>query len=378
MTPTAHDLQGPRPWIATFMGAAVKQGARRGVLCHTLSYVHAGRTRRALALPPARLISHPSPAPLLPAKKVKDLESTRPSEIALETNVLRYLANCLERRCGLAEGAVTLTSPTQHEEKTLGFDAMAGLPDGRYAVLQFKRPEFHGDVIYFKLPLHQFCAMLRHPPRSAFYMLPIVFTNKAMWDIRTCLLSSVMAIDAQDLFAPFSLACPTPRPPCRNECSGRCTLKICADLKSGTAYTSVSTRVFPYLIPFTRAGSLCHDSDRIGFVIRNGTIKSRDGRRWGRREWKRIAKNASKPYNDHASTSYGRDFISAGLDTEELPPITQKQLEEWANCVWTPDRMARREEPDYGGNLHIAGFGDAPTDAGRQNRARPTAPDPDR
>ena len=338
----------------------------------------------------------------MPAKTVKDLKSTVPSEIALETNVLRYLANCVERRRGLAEGAVTLTSPTQHEEKTLGFDAMAGLPNGRYAVLQFKRPTLHVDAVSFglplhpsrpggcswgrahvdavsfELPLHQFCAMLRYPPRSAFYMLPIARTNKEMWDVRTCLLDSTLAIDAQDLFAPFSLACPAPRPPCRNECSSRCTLSIRVDLKYGTAYAVVSARALSYLIPFAHAGSLCRDSDHIGFVIRNGTVKSRDGRGWDRRKWKQIAKNASESYDDHAYISHGRNFISGVLDMDDLTTITPEQLEEWASCVWTPDRMAWREEPDDGGHLHIAGFDDEATDAGSQKHARADAPGPDR
>lgn len=58
-----------------------------------------------------------------------------PSEMSLETNILRYLANCLERRMDLDEGGVTMMSPTQPQEKYVGFDAMAGLPSGRYALL---------------------------------------------------------------------------------------------------------------------------------------------------------------------------------------------------------------------------------------------------
>ena len=58
-----------------------------------------------------------------------------PSEMSLETNVLRYLANCLERRgVGLDEGSVAMASPTQNEEAHMGYDSQVKLPDGRYVL----------------------------------------------------------------------------------------------------------------------------------------------------------------------------------------------------------------------------------------------------
>ena len=309
---------------------------------------------------PARLISHPSHAPLLPAKKPGDLESTMPSEMALETNVLRYLANCLERRHGLAEGAVTLTSPTQPEENALGFDAMAGLPNGCYAALQFKRPKPQVAAVSFELPLRQFCAMLQYPPRSAFYILPIVCTNKEMWDVRTCLLDSTLAIDAQDLLAPFNQARLAHSASGKGAGSGECTMTIYVDLKYGTAYTAAPSPVSCSLIPFVRAGSLCYDSDRIGFALRNGIVKSRDGSSWGRRKWKRHVAEMAASHGDSVYILRGRDITDIGLDMERLPHIVE-HLEEWAHLAWEPvDHTAERAEPDYGGNSYAIKLCDSP------------------
>ena len=142
----------------------------------------------------------------MPARTPEALESALPSGTALEASVLRYLASCLGRRHGLAEGAVALASPAQPGKSTLGFDEMAALPDGRYAVLQFQRPRFHADTAYFELPLPRFCVMLRYPPRSAFYMLPIARTGKGTRDDWACLPDSTLVIDAQDLLALFNHA----------------------------------------------------------------------------------------------------------------------------------------------------------------------------
>ena len=72
------------------------------------------------------------------AAGARPLKDGLPSEMSLETNILRYLANCLERRHGLAEGAVVPVSPTQAEEHALGFDAAVCLPS-RLLVL-YKEP----------------------------------------------------------------------------------------------------------------------------------------------------------------------------------------------------------------------------------------------
>ena len=296
----------------------------------------------------------------MPAKKIEDLESTRPSEIALETNVLRYLANCLERRYGLAEGAVTLTSPTQHEEKTLGFDAMAGLPDGRYTVLQFKRPEFYGDTVHFKLPLHQFRAMLRCPSSSAFYILPIVRTNKEMWDLRTCLLDSTLAIDARGLLAPFDQQFARAMRGKRWASTG-CDLRIRVDLRFGTACAHVLPDLH-CLVPSTRAGSLCRDSSRIGFVIQNCAVKSRNGGSWNRDEWERNAKNETRQYDDLAYIWRGRGIEGIIRRKDKVPhDIGPDQLENWANFVWdTTEPMIEPDGLDDGGHAYAIRHSGAP------------------
>ena len=297
----------------------------------------------------------------MPARTPEGQESALPSGTALETSILLHLAGCLEQRYGPAEGAAALASPAQPGKSTLGLDAMAGLPDGRYAALQFKRPRFHVDTAYFELPLPQFCAMLRYPPGSAFYMLPIARTGKDMRDAWAPLLDGTLAIDARDLIAPFNHAWLVHRAPGRRGGPGTCALTIYADLKYGTAYAAAPSRAVCRLVPYARAGLLCRDPGRAGFVVRNGAVKSRDGGSWGRRRWNlQVADEAAEPHGDPAYVLRGRDSISVDRDMRGLPPVAA-HLEEWARLVWGPvGYAAGQAAPGCDGGSYAVRLGDAP------------------
>ena len=200
-----------------------------------------------------------------------------PSEMSLETNMLRYLANCLERRLGLDEGGVTMTSPTQPQEKDVGFDAMAGLAPGRYVLLQFKRPRGpgYGGSVPFSITGAQLCTLLQWPPRSAFYVLPPIDSNAQMWDAKANLLCRAQLVDAWDFIA--GLGWPM----------------------HGEAWKSRTSRVWPGGAAYIQAGPsrepdyrrirqmpvcrLCcdHDLDRLGFVVGGGGVRAWNGAEWG-------------------------------------------------------------------------------------------------
>ena len=58
------------------------------------------------------------------------------SERAIEFNVLRRLAHCLEECCGMRRNDILFHLPTQREENKLGYDSMVV---GVWVALQFKR-----------------------------------------------------------------------------------------------------------------------------------------------------------------------------------------------------------------------------------------------
>lgn len=209
-----------------------------------------------------------------------------PSETSLETNILRYLANCLERRLGLDEGDVTMVSPTPPREKYVGFDAMTGLPSGRYVLLQFKRPLRPGSAgfVPFSITSAQLCTLLQWPPRSAFYVLPPVDSNTHMWGAKASLLCQAQLVDAWDFVA--GLGWPGHGPQAGR--GGHCQ-----------AWRSRTVRVTPSGATYIRAGlsrkrhyrqvrqmsacRLCCDPgyDRLGFVVRGGKVRAWDGAEWG-------------------------------------------------------------------------------------------------
>ena len=90
--------------------------------------------------------------------------------------MLRYLANRLEDSAGLKEGDVGMASRPEMQSR-MGCDPQVRLPDGRHALLQFKRPPPSGGGMSFKAPSRQASALLKTCPASSFPVLPAVGTN---------------------------------------------------------------------------------------------------------------------------------------------------------------------------------------------------------
>ena len=237
------------------------------------------------------------------ARQAKDKP---PSEMSLETNILRYLANCLERRHDLAEGAVVPVSPTQPEEHVLGFDAAVGLSEGRYALLQFKRPAGRpGDGnARFEMDGRQALTLLQYPRGSAFYVLPPVRTNREMAEYGRCLLHRARIVDAWDVFAAVSRSrraagAAGAAAPGGGGChgagsggghvayvdnGGRGAVRVRAGGDGGRP---------PYFrIHSKPASSLCHGADDVGFYVRDGHIVERHGATWDRGGWRAEAGRA--------------------------------------------------------------------------------------
>ena len=221
----------------------------------------------------------------MPAKAPEDLGSTRPSEMALETNVLRYLANCLERRYRLAEGDVTLTSPTQREEKWLGFDAMTRLPNGRYALLQFKRPKFCDSKVYFEIPSYQVSKLMERELGSSFFVLPVVETNDEMWMAKTDLLNRTLMVDAWHFYMPFVTSRSNNFHWFLNPETFVRTASVSVDVGAARA-VEVSQgrgRRDRKCAPASPISQLCNNADDYGFVLKDHATKARDGGEWDRK-----------------------------------------------------------------------------------------------
>ena len=238
------------------------------------------------------------------AAGARPLKDGLPSEMSLETNILRYLANCLERRHGLAEGAVVPVSPTQPEEHALGFDAAVGLPQGRYVVLQFKRPEKagHGRA-RFRIGGGQALRLLRYPRGSAFHVLPPVRTNGEMAGLGRCLLRRACMVDAWDMLPPILRSWrPARTAPARSGGKGGSGAKS-GDVRAayvdcggecGAVYVQAGRGYRP---PYHQAQSkpastLCDGADDVGFDVRDGRMEMRNGGGWGCGRWRAEAGRA--------------------------------------------------------------------------------------
>ena len=212
-----------------------------------------------------------------------ELAAAVPSEAGLETNVVRYLANCIERRMRLPEGGVEITVPTQHQEKHLGYDASVGLPPGHYVLLQFKRPyKPSGCAASFRLQTEQLRTLLGNTTESAFYVLPPVETNRDMWGARAGLLDRTCLVDAWDLLEPL--------------CGGggmwagsggvkkQMTIRIDGcDPCAASVLAGPRGRVPVGAQP---ARTLC-GAQKVGFVVASGgKIKTRGGAEWNRAAWR--------------------------------------------------------------------------------------------
>lgn len=216
-------------------------------------------------------------------------EDGAPSETSLEVNILRYLANCLERRRGLAEGAVVPVSPTQPMERWLGFDAIVGLPRGRYVALQFKRPEHVHGSARFELGDRQAMTLLRYPRGSAFYVLPPARTNGEMSGLGRCLLHRARLVDAWDVLAPIAASRGAARAASGGGSARGCwgTRSAYVDGDEVHVQAGSAPRRPPCLpVPSAAASTLCDDADGVGFGVRDGRIVARGGAKWGLDGWR--------------------------------------------------------------------------------------------
>lgn len=133
------------------------------------------------------------------------------SERAVESNVLRRLAHCLEERCGIQRNDILFQLPTQREEKRLGYDAMVV---GVWVALQFKRAECvrRNGVARFSIDLGQAKTLQGLLPRGcAFYALtPIAKLDPFIRSLPNILDESYL-VDVHDILGgqlggdPFSL-----------------------------------------------------------------------------------------------------------------------------------------------------------------------------
>ena len=99
------------------------------------------------------------------------IEPRNLSERAIESNVLRRLAHCLEECCGMRRDDILFHLPTQREEKKLAYDSMVV---GVWVALQFKRAACvrKDGAARFSIDLEQ-ARRLKEllPPGGAFYAL---------------------------------------------------------------------------------------------------------------------------------------------------------------------------------------------------------------
>ena len=305
------------------------------------------------------------------------LAGSLPSEAGLEVNILRYLAACIEERRRLPEGGVTITLPTQHEEHSLGFDAATYLSPGRYAVLQSKRPRRpKGGAASFKLQADQFCTLLRYPPASAFYVLPVVETNRDMWDARAGLLDRACLVDARDLIGPFLSGVPGPQR--RGNPFGEgtrtvqvdgydpCTASVMIEyLDAGTGTTRNRNRRRRRICAKS-VRALCAPPPWAGSVVAGGggeiaaagaaarRIMTASGRSWSREEASRL--------------------LAQDLGGMQLPPLPERGMlrgrpDDGADRAgWWAERIVEyvehassgRSRGRGRGSRHLLGFGGAP------------------
>ena len=246
--------------------------------------------------------------------------TSAPSEMSLETNVLRYLANCLERsRGGLAEGAVEMASPTQNEEAHMGYDSQVKLPDGRYVLLQFKRPLPGRTSISFKVPSGQVAALLGPYAHSSFFALPAVRTNDDMWGARGALLDCTIIVDAWDLCASFAASMPEgldwiygSKPVVRTvrvnpgDAAGRAV--SVSQGRGRKAFTGISPLPISRLCDAGRYGfAVRGGTGRYGFAVRGGAVLAPDGTILDRKKYREAVEARRWEYWDLYLSKGGRD-----------------------------------------------------------------------
>ena len=127
----------------------------------------------------------------------------RISEKTIEVNLLRHLANCIEKK--LSGSKVKIICPTPNQEKNLGFDSVLSIKkSSRVIAIQFKRPKMNSKENYVKFSINvdQQITFLNH--RSSvpckFYILS-PFVNHTQFISKTPkqLLENSRAIYLQDM-----------------------------------------------------------------------------------------------------------------------------------------------------------------------------------
>lgn len=171
-----------------------------------------------------------------------------------------------------------MASPTQNEEAHMGYDSQVKLPDGRYVLLQFKRPLPCRPPASFEVPSGQVSALLGPHARSSFFALPAVGTNGEMWDARAALLDRTIVVDAWDLYAPFAVSMNDQRWIYRSKKKASKTVRV--DLEDGAGYAATVSqgrgpKKFASL-PSMPISCLCC-SGGYGFAVKGGAILARGG-----------------------------------------------------------------------------------------------------
>ena len=272
--------------------------------------------------------------------------ASAPSEMSLEVNVLRYLANCLEDNAGLEEGGIAMASPTQNEEAHMGYDSQVKLPDGRYVLLQFKRPLPCRPDYSFGVPSGQVSLLLGPEAASSFFVLPAVGTNGEMWGARAALLGRTAIVDAWDLYAPLAASMP----------EGFCwiygskpvdrTVRVDAGAGAGLAATVSQGGRWedPVSIPSRPISRLCDGAGGYGFAVRGGAVITRGGRTLDRRECRKAVEARRREY-EAAYLDRGGDGTRGRRFRGRVPPDSGIDVEEFA------------KRPDRNGGLRAGGGG---------------------
>lgn len=272
--------------------------------------------------------------------------ASAPSEMSLEVNVLRYLANCLECEAGLEEGSIAMASPTQNEEAHMGYDSQVELPDGRYVLLQFKRPLPGRPDFSFGVPSAQVSLLLGHEAASSFFALPAVGTNDEMWGAKTALLGRTAIVDAWDLYAP--LAASMPEGFCWIYGSEPVTRTVRVDAGAGAGPAAAVSQggrwEDPVSIPSKPISCLCDGAGGYGFAVRGGAVVARDGRTLDRQECRKAVEARRQAY-EAAYLDRGGDGARGSGFRGRAPPDDGIDVREFA------------KRPDRNGGLRAGGGG---------------------
>ena len=281
--------------------------------------------------------------------------ASAPSEMSLEVNVLRYLANCLECEAGLEEGSIAMASPTQNEEAHMGYDSQVELPDGRYVLLQFKRPLPGRPDFSFGVPSAQVSLLLGPETASSFLVLPAVGMNDEMWGAKTALLGRTAIVDAWDLYAPFAASMPEGF--CWIYGSEPVTRTVRVDAGAGASPAAVLKgrgRNNFESIPSKPISRLCGGAGGYGFAVRGGAVVARGGRTLDRREWREAVESRRRAY-EAAYLDRGGDGARGRRFRGRIPPDDGIDVKKFAR---RPDRWGGLRAGGGGGRYAIR-IGDA-------------------